>query len=257
MAFLVLFVEFAIFLAWYFIKDRLPGVLSDAPVIVFSLVNAIFAWRMSLKAMWTYEPDDDSRRVWRFIMFAMFMLMVGHFLNMVMVFFFGNVNIKPPNISDWLCYNWVPVFLLVALYRKYKLVRTVGKPNVIMALGQPLALIVFGLMVVLLSPFVAQIFFTIQLRLVALWMISFISASLLYSAAILSEIYTGLLSRSWKSIIVAVVSFAIFYVAFYFFLTNNLFAEQQWISKAVQPIFLQITPVFIALAAYFEIEIIG
>lgn len=254
---MVLFAEFVIFLVWYLLKDYFPGVFSDAPVVVLSLVNAVFAWRMSLKAMWTYEPDDDSRRVWRFIMFAMFMLMVGHFLNMVMVFFFRNVNIKPPNISDWLGYIWVPVFLLVALYRKYKLVRTVGKPNMFMAVGQPLALVVFGLMVVLLSPFVAQIFFTIQLRLVSLWMIAFISASLLYSAAILSEIYTGLLSRSWKNIIIAVVSFAIFYVAFFFFLTNNLLAEQQWIFKAVQPIFLQITPIFIALAAYFEIEIIG
>lgn len=240
------------------IGDKTP---SQLMTVIFSIINSVAAYALTLKAMNTYEQDDNSRKVWRFVMFAMFMLALGNIIIFMLRYVFSNVNLKPPTFADWFGYLWVFPCLFVALFRKHSLVKTEGKPNPIMLLGSITSLAVFVVMVIILSPFVSQIFINLLHRLMALTFIAFICAILVYSVSILSEIYTGLLSRSWKTIIIGIFLFALYYVAYYFLMSNNIFNSvnpfDQIINLAVIPMLGQCFPILIGLAAYFEIEIIG
>lgn len=232
------------------------GFFSQIPAVIFTIANSVAAYFLSLKAMNTYETHDESRRVWRFIMIAMFMLSIGNIITFLLKYVFRDINLKPPTIADWLGYMWVFPCLLIALVRKYNLVKTVGKPNSIMV-ALPAVLAIFITMCILLSPFVSQILFNIQLRLMALGIIAFTCAMLIYALSILSEIYTGILSRSWKTIIAGIFVFAVYYVAYYFILSNNIFAGIKIIDYLIMPMLAQTLPIMIGLAAYFEMDIIG
>jgi hypothetical protein len=231
--------------------------ISQLVTVIFTIINSVSAYILTLKAMNTYEPEDNSRKVWRFVMFAMFMLALGNIITFLLRYVFSNVNLKPPTLADWLGYLWVFPFLFVALFRKYRLVRTEGKPNPMMFVLTIVVLVVYIIMAVILSPFVSQIFFNLLHRLMALTIVTFICAMLIYSVSILSEIYTGLLSRSWKTIIIGIFLFALYYVAYYFFMSNNIFNEAKAINLVIMPLLVQCLPILIGLAAYFEMEIIG
>lgn len=256
-AFGVLAIETAVFAVTSIITTNTGGgVFNQIPAVVFTIANSVAAYFLSLKAMNTYETHDESRKVWRFIMIAMFMLSVGNIITFLLKYVFRDINLKPPTIADWFGYMWVFPSLLIALVRKYNLVKTVGKPNSIMVV-LPAVLAIFVMMCILLSPFVSQILFNLQLRLMALGIIAFTCAILIYALSILSEIYTGILSRSWKTIIAGIFVFAIYYVAYYFILSNNLFAGIKLIDDLIMPMLAQTLPIMIGLAAYFEMDIIG
>lgn len=256
-AFGVLIIEAAVFgITSWLTSDSGGGIFNQLPAVIFTIANSVAAYFLSLKAMNTYETHDESRRVWRFIMIAMFMLSVGNIISFLLRYVFRDINLKPPTIADWLGYIWVFPCLLIALVRKYNLVKTVGKPNSIMV-ALPGVLAIFVMMCILLSPFVSQILFNIQLRLMALGIIAFTCAMLIYALSILSEIYTGILSRSWKTIIAGIFVFAIYYVGYYFILSNNFFAGTKIINDLIMPTLAQTLPIMVGLAAYFEMDIIG
>jgi hypothetical protein len=257
-AFGVLAVETALFaITSMLMTNNVNGAfITQLLAVILTIANSIGAYIMSLKAMNTYEPHDESRKVWRFIMFAMFMLSVGNIITFLLKYILMDINLKPPTIADWIGYIWVFPCLLIALVRKYNLVKTVGKPNSIM-MFLPVVLAIFVMMCILLSPFVSQILFNLQLRLMALAIIAFTSAMLIYALSILSEIYTGILSRSWKTIIAGIFVFAVYYVGYYFILSNNIFAGVKIIDNLIMPTLAQTLPIMIALAAHFEMEIIG
>lgn len=256
-AFGVLAIETVVFAITSIITTNTGGgIFNQIPAVVFTIANSVAAYFLSLKAMNTYETHDESRRVWRFIMIAMFMLSVGNIITFLLKYVFRDINLKPPTIADWFGYMWVFPSLLIALVRKYNLVKTVGKPNSIMV-ALPAVLAIFVMMCILLSPFVSQILFNLQLRLMALGIIAFTCAILIYALSILSEIYTGILSRSWKTIIAGILVFAIYYVGYYFILSNNFFAGIKLIDDLIMPMLAQTLPIMIGLAAYFEMDIIG
>jgi hypothetical protein len=254
----VFVVETATMLLIYFLlpKDSIGTDISMLPIVLITIINAVGAWWFTLRAMRTYEPDDESRRVWRFIMFAMFMLSVGSIITFLLRYVFKNIELQPPTLADWLGYVWIFPCLFVALYRKYKMVKTVGKPNTIMMIT-PAVLVLFGLMVVTLSPFVSQYLINLPFRMMALAIITFTCASLIYALSILSEIHTGILSRSWKTLIWGVFLFALYYVLYFFILSNKLLVDWKILDMAILPMMIQALPILVALAAYFEIEIIG
>ena len=229
---------------------------SEFPIAFISLINSTLAFFFSYQAFSSYDPPDLQRKVWRFVMISMAVLLLGHFTSIIMRFGFRVNMAHPPTWPDWFGYIWFLPALLIALIREYNLVRTRTKPNRIMSIGLPTTLTIFTLVLLLISPLFTARIIGVTERIVALWFVGFSFAILLVAIALMSEIYSGLLSMSWKIIIIAVFVFCLYYALFYFIGANLLEAGRPWL-KIIQPLLSQLGTILIAMASYIEIHIIS
>ncbi len=229
---------------------------TEFPVAFITLINAAAAFYFAYQAFNLYEQADLQRKVWRFVMFAMAFLLLGHFVSMLMRFGFRVDMSRPPTWPDFFGYLWFLPCLLVALLREYRLVRTDAAPNRIMKVGLPFVLLIFAGVVALVSPFFSPSFISLAERVASLWYIAFSFAILIVAVSLLSEIYSGLLSLSWKLIIAAVFVFCLYYAAFIYIGANNLERGSQLI-KVAQVSLSQLGTILIAAGAYVESRILG
>lgn len=229
---------------------------SEFPVSLISLVNSIVAFIFVYRSFDSYDSQDLKRKIWRFVMFAMALMLLGHIVS-ILVRFFLNVEIsRPPTWYDWLGYIWILPCLFVALLRQYRLVRTDSKPNFIMKYGLYVSLTVFVLILALVSPVFSPTFISISERFFALWNICWSFAIVIIAISMLSEIYSGILSMSWKLIISAVFVICIYNALFVFIGSHNDLRSLEFLTIFTQTL-IQSATILIAVAGYFERKIIA
>ncbi|NLI40920.1 MAG: hypothetical protein GX421_07050 [Caldisericales bacterium] len=229
---------------------------TEFPTAFITLVNASLAFLFSYQAFNTFDPGDYKRKIWRFVMLSMGAWVIGHFLSVAVRFGFMVDMARPPNIADYLGYLWMLPLLLVALSRQYGLVRTNSPPNRLMKLGLFVVLLLFAGTILLVSPFFSPRFITLPERLVSLWYIGFSFAIMVVAVSLLSEIYSGLVSVSWKFIIMAVFFFCLSFTLFYFIGTNNLDRGSHF-AKTLQAILSQTGTILIGTASFIESRLFG
>ncbi len=228
---------------------------NNLPIVIIQLLNSGAAYYYSYKAMLTYDPSDYHRKIWRFVMLSMFFLMLGNFISIVCVYIFGIDVFRPPSLADWFGHLWVLPLLLIAISREYYLVKTASPPNKIMKIGLPAVLIGYAIILAFVSPFLAPGSITIPSRFISIWNIGFAFACMIVSIAVLSEIYQGLLSRSWKIIIMAILFFSVNYALFQFISANRIGTGNLMVSTFMM-IFSQIGSFLIILASYVETKMV-
>jgi len=225
--------------------------LSRLPIDIIQFGNALLAFIISLKTMNIFEVGESHRRIWRFVMLGVFFLTLGHFVSILNQYIFKITLLRPPGIQDWLGYLWVLPMLFIAISREYNLVKTKSMPNKFMRIGLIAAIALYAVVLVVISPVVTTDV-TVAERLVSLWNIGFSFACVTISISLLSEIYSGLLSTSWKIIITAVCVMAANYVLIYLVgrTTSSSFIDVLSLTTS------QIGPLLIALAASVERSIV-
>jgi len=231
------------------------SISNNLPIVIIQLLNSVAAYYYSYKAMLTYDHLDYHRKIWRFVMFSMFFLMLGNFVSLVSVYVFNIYVFRPPSLVDWFGHLWILPMLLIAISREYFLVRTASPPGRIMKIGLPIVLAAYVIILTFVSPFLAPSSITIPGRIISIWNIGFAFACIIISVAVLSEIYQGLLSRSWKIIVLAILFFSVNYALFQFFYAHRIGIGSQLINTFMM-IFSQIGSLLIIFASYVEIKMI-
>jgi hypothetical protein len=243
----------------------LPRILQEAfqnnllwtflPASIISLANAGVAFFFVYKCFDSYDPADLKRKIWRFVMFAVALMLLGHIVSILVKFVFNVEISRPPTWYDWLGYIWIMPCLFVALLRQYRLVRTDSKPNSIMKYGLYGSMVVFSLILLLVSPMFSPSFISLPERFFALWHICWSFAIVIIAISMLSEIYSGILSMSWKLIIAAVFVICVYYAFFIYTGSNNILRGNDLLSVFTQTL-IQSATILIAVAGYFESKII-
>ena len=229
---------------------------SDFPISLISLINAVFAFIFTYKCFDLYDTADLKRKIWRFVMFSMAFMIIGHVVSILMRFCFSVEIARPPTWPEWLGYLWILPCLYVALLRQYRLVRTDSKPNVIMKHGLILALIVLVFILTLVSPLFSPTFISLPERIYSLWQICWSFAILIIAVSMLSEIYSGIISMSWKLIISAVFVMCIYYAMFVFIGSHNNLKSNELLMIFTQTL-IQSATILIAVSGYFERKIMA
>lgn len=226
------------------------------PASIISLANAGVAFFFVYRCFDSYDPADMKRKVWRFVMFAVALMLIGHLVSILIRFFFNVEISRPPTWYDWLGYIWVLPCLFVALLRQYRLVRTDSKPNTIMKYGLYGSLGAFVLILVLVSPLFSPSFISLSERFFALWHICWSFAIVIIAVSMLSEIYSGILSMSWKLIIAAVFVICVYYAFFIYTGSHNNLRTNELLMVFTQTL-IQSATILIAIAGFFERKIIA
>jgi hypothetical protein len=221
----------------------------NLPILIIHFLNALVAYYYSYKTMQNYDFTDYHRKIWRFVMFSMFFLMLGNLVSILVIYVFKVYASRPPSWAEWFGLLWVLPLLLVAISREYSLVKTASPPGKIMKIGLLLVLVVYALMLTFVSPILAPGVFTTATRMISLWNIGFAFACIIVSIAVLSEIHKGLLSRSWKIITTAILFFSVNYAIFQFISANRII-----INIPLLPLLSQVGTLLIILASYIELK---
>ncbi len=230
------------------------------PVLLIQIINSIVAYMFSYLTMLSYEKGDFHRKIWRFVMFSMFFLMLGHMISFFSIYVFKVPKIPSSGWQIWFSFAWVLPMLLIGLTRQYNLVKTASPPNTFLKRGLWSVIILYAFTLLLISPIFSKGSVSLSERLVALWNIGFAFACVIISVALLSEIYKGLLSRSWKIIIFAVLFFSLNFTVFHFLGSNNVALQTEivFVKKLVEvtpKLLSQVGPLLIILASYVELRI--
>lgn len=241
-------------------KNVVNPIKQNLPVVLIQLLNAVGAYILAYLTMLSYEYGDYHRKIWRFVMLSMFFLMIGYLIFFFSAYVFNVSKIQSSGWPNWLSFIWVLPMLLIAVIREYLLVKTASPPNRFLKYSLWSVIGLYAIMLLLISPIFSAGFIALSERIVSLWNIGFAFACAIVSVAVLSEIYKGLLSRSWKIIIFAVLFLSLNFTLFQFLVANNiaLQTESIFIKKLVEvtpKLLSQVGPLLIILASYVELKI--